>query len=41
MADLPYTTPCGQRSGEWLAVACYAVAAVALLRTRPEHRCAV
>ncbi|SDI87287.1 hypothetical protein SAMN05421869_107323 [Nonomuraea jiangxiensis] len=35
---IPYTSPCGQRSGEWLVVACHAVAVVALLRTRPGHQ---
>ncbi|MFG6198672.1 hypothetical protein [Nonomuraea sp. JJY05] len=35
---VPSTTPCGQKSGEWYVMACYAVAAIALLRTRPGHR---
>lgn len=35
---VPYTGPCGRTSGEWLVVACYALATVLLLRTRPGHR---
>ncbi|GAA3710875.1 hypothetical protein GCM10022224_090400 [Nonomuraea antimicrobica] len=35
---VPYTTPCGRKSGEWLVVACHAVAVVALLRTRPGQQ---
>jgi hypothetical protein len=35
---VPYTTPCSQKSGEWLVVACHAVAVVALLRTRPGQQ---
>ncbi|MFE0152343.1 hypothetical protein ACFWY5_34730 [Nonomuraea sp. NPDC059007] len=32
---LPDTTPCGQKSSVWIVLACHAVAATALLRTRP------